>query len=83
MGQSVILNQFMVGQGDLNGVEVLTLDILDQGHLYDMLIRRCLDVGWNTFQTGHQGSSITTFTRNDEILLLANLFEGNRLDHAH
>ena len=43
----------LVGEGNLDGVQVFTLDVLYEGHLHDVIVGSRLDIGRQRLQTCH------------------------------
>ena len=74
-----VLEQTMVGKGYLNGVEILTLDILDECHFHNLLIVCRLDVGGDSRQTCPFASSPTPLPGYNQIGTILELLKRNRL----
>ena len=61
----VLVDEFAEGECNLNGVQVLALDILDQRHLSHLAVVGRADIGRHRLQSRQQSCAVTSLTRND------------------
>ena len=80
--QPITVDQLLVSQGYFYRVQVFTLDILDQSHLDDILVCCGFDIGGDTLQACHQGSTVPTFAGNNHIFVRSRFFQRNRLNNT-
>ena len=73
----------LVGEGNLYGVQVLTLDILYLCHLHHALVLYRTDIGGNGGQTCGLGSSPTTLTSDNLVSAIGHLTQSDRGDDAN
>ena len=80
--QPVGIDQLAEGEGDLDRIEVLALDILDQRHLHYLVVIHGADIGGDRLQLYQPGSAVAALTADDDILPLSLtiLSHGDRLD---
>ncbi len=72
----------MVAEGDLDGVEVLALDVLDDRHLQHGLGVGLADVGRHAAEPGALGRAEAALARDDLEPATAERADGDRLDDA-
>ena len=72
----------LVGEGNLYGVQVLTLDVLYQCHLHHTLIFYRTDIGGDGGQACGLGSSPTTLTGDNLISAVSHLTQSDWGDDA-
>ena len=82
LGEVVLVDKFPEGQRDFDGVQVLTLDVLDERHLGHLAVVGRSDVGRNGVQPGQQRCAVATFTRDDLVGVVAHAAQGQWLDDA-
>ena len=73
----------LIGQCDLDGIQILTLDILHQRHLHHTLVFHRADIGGECLQTCFLRCSPTTFTCDDLVFAVRHLAQGDRGDDTH
>jgi hypothetical protein len=66
---------------DLDGVEILPLEVLDQGDLEEALVSEILDKGGDGIETGETSRPPAAFPR-DEFISLACVAHNERLNDA-
>ena len=69
----------LVSQCNLDGVEVLTLDILHESHLHDGLVLHGADIRRNALQASYLRSPPSALTGNNLVFAILHLSEGHRL----
>ena len=75
------LDGFAIGRGLLAGVHVLALQVLRDGRVLGLGVRKLPDKGRNVFQSRHRGRPVTAFAVDDlEALVLG--AHADRLQHA-
>ncbi len=57
----VLVDELAECKGYLNGVEVLALDILDQGHLGELAVVGRANIGRHRCQSGFYGGAVASF----------------------
>src|SRR5690606_10729886 len=50
LGDLDLIDQALIGQGDLYGIQILSLDVFHQGHFQGLLVVGNSDIGWNGLQ---------------------------------
>ena len=66
--QAAFLHQALVAHRHLDRIQVLALDVLDDGHLQHALVVRVADVGGNHVHPGLRARAETAFTADDLVL---------------
>ena len=83
LGQSVLLDEVLVGKGDFQRVKVLALDVLYQCHFHHIFIISRPDVGRYGFQSSLYSSPVTPFACYNLVRVFIQLAQGNGLDDAY
>ena len=79
LGQATLVDQPLQAQGDLYGVEVLPLDVLDDGHFEQRLVVRFTDVGGDHGESGLLRGSPTPFSADEGVGAVSLFLDGDRL----
>ena len=82
--QTESFNERLVGHSLFNGIQILTLNVLDQRYLSDLQLVAGHDHSGNFVQTRHFCGSPTALARNDLVIFVHNtqLAHDNGLNHA-
>ena len=81
--QIVLLHQVLVGQGNLQCTQVLTLNVLYQCHLHHVLVVNRPDVGGNVGESCSLAGSPTSFTGDDDVGVVTHVAQGDGLYDAY
>ena len=73
----------LIGESHLNGIQILTLDILHKSHLHDTLVLNGTDIGRNGRETSQLGSTPAAFSCDNLVFPVLHLTEGDGLDDAN
>src|SRR3989339_2003338 len=68
-----LFQQEQVGFGFFNGIQVLTLDILDQGDFHSLHITKSLDYNRYLFQPNRKCCTISSLTGYNSVVVITNL----------
>ena len=79
--QVVLLDQVLVGQCYLDGIEVFALNVLHQRHLHHVLVVSRAHISRNRKQARHLRGAPTSFTGDDLIGAIVHFAERDGLDH--
>ena len=69
-------------EGDFDGVEVLPLDVLDEGHGVEIFVVDLADVGGQGPEVGTLGRAPAAFAADDDIFAVVGLLDRDGLDDA-
>ena len=82
MSQLTFLDEGLIGQRHLHGIEVFALDILHQSHLHHLVVGSHTHIGRNLFETSQLGSAVTTLTGNELIGVVGHLAHRDGSNHT-
>jgi hypothetical protein len=82
LGEAMLIDEGAVGKGDLDGVEVLSLDIFNKSHLHDVLLISRSDVGGDGGESGEVSSAEASLAGDDEVVTRLGLSKRNGLNDA-
>ena len=76
-----MLDQVLVGECNLDGIEVFALNVFDQRHLHHVLVVGRAHISRNREQARHLRGAPTSFTGDDLIGAIVHFAERDGLDH--
>ena len=82
LAQVALAQQALVAEGDFDGIQVLSLNVLNQGHFQHLLVVGLADVGRNGFQTRQPGGLQAPLPADELVGVGAELAQGHGLDDA-
>ena len=82
MGELTFLDEGVVGEGYLYGVEVLALDVLHKCHLHHLSVGGHTDVGRQFGEAGQLGGTETALTGNELVFAVGHAPDGDGSDDA-
>ena len=82
LGHVTFVDEALVGDGHLNGVQVLAMDVFDEGQFKHLLIVSHADEHRNLGQTCHFGGPQSALAGNELVFVVAEFPDRNRLDHT-
>ena len=77
-----LVDEPLHAEGDLYGVEVLALDVLDEGHGMEVLVVHLADVGRQALQVGALCGPPAALAADDDVLSAVGPFDRDGLDDA-
>ena len=80
--QVVFVHQTLVCQRDLDGIQILTLDVLNESPFHHLLVLGGADICRDTLQTGYLTRAETTLTGDDHIGAIAVVTQRDRRYHT-
>ena len=82
LGEVTLLQQPVVADGDLDGVEVLAVDVLDERQLQHLLVVGDPDVAGDLFKAGDLRCFVAPLPGDQLVFVVSQLAHRHRLDHA-
>src|SRR5690606_1062475 len=82
LGALDLVDESLIGQGELNGIQVLPLYVFHQGHVQGFLVVGDADIGGNGLQSHHFGGPEPTFPGHQLEFVEIELADGYGLDDA-
>ena len=79
----ILVDEFTEGEGNLNGVEVLALNILDESHLGELGVVSVAYIGWHAVELCDFCSTVASLSRNYLVLAIVELSQSERLNDAY
>ena len=79
LGEAAFLHEALVAEGHFDRIQVLALDVLDDGHLQHALVVGVADVGGNHVHPGHDAGAVAALAA-DDLVLGTLLPDGEGLD---
>ena len=82
LGEAALVHQPLIAEGQFDGVQILALDILDDGHFQHALFIGILDICGNHIQARHDAGAVAALTADYLVVLVAGLADGDGLDQS-
>ena len=78
----ILLNKFFESKGNLNGVKVFALNVLNESHLGQLTVVGSAHIGGHSVKTRELSSTEAAFTRDNLVGIVADAAKGEWLDYA-
>ena len=82
LGEPILVYEFLESECYFYGIEILSLDILDESHLGKLSVVGRADIGRHSGESGHLRCTVAALTGYDLIRVIPHLAQRQRLDDA-